>query len=150
MCGGVQIGKQYTDSGKVLRIYFPNPYARLPVRYAAGAEVRWIPWGRREGQGGVGPRGGWARDDSITAGKWARYRPIDCLVPVEAMMEKDADRVSHWFAGGGLETELRALLVGDGEEQRVYVVTGSPPERYAWVKDRWPVAMSVEWDEMEN
>lgn len=88
MCGGVQIGKQYTESGKVLRIYFPNLYARLPVRESASAEVRWIPWGRREGQGGVGPRGGWARDDSITAGKWARSRPIDCLVPVEVMMER--------------------------------------------------------------
>jgi len=53
-------------------------------------------------------------------------------------MEKDADRVSHWFdmnPGFALE----CMVVGEGEDQRVYIVTTSPPEQYAWIHDRWPM-----------
>lgn len=44
-------------------------------------------------------------------------------------MEKDEAKVSHWF---DLEPDqcIQWLLLEDGEERRVYVVTGQPPEGY--------------------
>ncbi|MTZ12799.1 hypothetical protein GNE00_03530 [Pseudomonas sp. JL972] len=52
-------------------------------------------------------------------------------------MEKDAERKSHWFdvePGFALD----CLVLGEGEQRRVYVITSSPPEEFAWIHDRWP------------
>ncbi|HFH4183479.1 TPA: hypothetical protein ACTL66_006060, partial [Pseudomonas aeruginosa] len=105
---------RYTQTGQQLRIYFPNPCAALPVRQADGA-VAWVAWGRRKEQPGHLPATGWARTDSITAGKWARYHPQPVHVLVERFMEKDASGASHWF---DLEPgqAIEALLIEHGEE----------------------------------
>lgn len=150
MCGGVQISKQYTEKGQTLRIYFPNPKAALPVRI--DGSVEWIPWGRRREQPGKGPAGGWARTDSIIEGKWEKYQPTEAVVPVEAFMEKDAERVSHWFQAETEEIELQALVIGEGDNRKVYIITSQPPEQYAWVHDRWPTTpqRAVKWSERGN
>ena len=136
MCGGVEVAGRYTQTGQQLRIYFPNPRAALPVRQADGA-VAWVPWGRRKEQPGHLPATGWARTDSITAGKWARYRPQPVQVLAERFMEKNAAGASHWF---DLEPgqAIEALLIEHGEERRVYVVTTTPPQGGPTVHDRWP------------
>ncbi len=72
MCGGVEVDGRYSATEKAIRIYFPNPKAALPVLQADGG-VEWVTWGRRKEQPGHLPANGWARDDSITTGKWARY-----------------------------------------------------------------------------
>ncbi|OSO71396.1 hypothetical protein B6N17_020410 [Stutzerimonas stutzeri] len=54
-------------------------------------------------------------------------------------MEKDAERTSHWFdvePGFALD----CLVLGEGDQRRVYVITSSPPEEFAWIHDRWPMA----------
>lgn len=61
---------------------------------------------------------------------------------IDRYMEKDADRKSHWFdmqPGYGLD----CLVLGEGEDRRVYVVTSTPPEAYAWIHDRWPMVRSL-------
>lgn len=53
-------------------------------------------------------------------------------------MEKDTERVSHWFdmnEGFGLE----CLILGEGDARRVYIVTTSPPPEFAFIHDRWPM-----------
>ena len=45
--------------------------------------------------------GGWARLDSIKAGKWEYCHPKPVLIPVQSFMEKDLDKKSHWFAVPG-------------------------------------------------
>ncbi|NKQ09846.1 hypothetical protein DQ405_004385 [Pseudomonas sp. SST3] len=58
-------------------------------------------------------------------------------------MEKEGrpgekNRTSHWFdvpAGYALE----CLVIGEGEQRRVYVVTTTPPAEYEWIHDRWPL-----------
>jgi len=53
-------------------------------------------------------------------------------------MEKDAERVSHWFnVDNGCA--LECLVIGKDDERRVYVVTTTPPQEFAWVHDRWPL-----------
>jgi len=57
-------------------------------------------------------------------------------------MEKDAERTSHWFdvePGFALD----CLLIGEGDAQRLYVITTSPPSEYAWIHDRWPLIRRI-------
>lgn len=142
MCGGVEIAGRYTNTGQPVRVYFPNPKAALPVLLADGI-VEWVAWGRRREQPGKLPATGWARVDSITAGKWARYQPREVCIPAERFMEKDPARQSHWFdlkPGQAIE----GLLLEAPEERRVYVVTSDPPAGLEWVHDRWPIPRSLE------
>ena len=131
MCGGVL----YTYEGKDYRVYFPNPGALLPVRMKDGG-VSLLPWGRRKEQAGQLPMGGWARLDSINAGKWDRYFPTPTKIMVDQFMEKDIEGRSHWF----LVTPgqwIQGLVAREHDEQRVYVVTIAPEFDDA-VHDRWP------------
>lgn len=139
MCGGA---KYIDQSGKEWKIYFPNPRAALPVY--RGDQVEWVRWGCRREEPATGfVQGGWARQDSILAGKWKRYAPEFVQLAAIAFMEKDADRVSHWIdAPAGLAIE--ALIVRTDAEARLYVVTEDTPPEYSWVHDRWPRLQPVD------
>lgn len=135
MCGGVI----YTFNDKKERIFFPNPYAQLPIRMRDGSE-RLIPWGRRTEQSGFLPQGGWARLDSIKQGKWQRYHPLSVKIVVEQFMEKDKDKQSHWFMLKEGQY-IQGLVAQLSDEQRVYVVTTNfeeHPEMNGAIHDRWP------------
>jgi hypothetical protein len=131
MCGGVY----YLHHGEEFRLYFPNPKAVLPVRLK-NDEVVLMPWGRRKKQSGQLPLGGWARLDSIYAGRWDRYFPIPVKLPVSQFMEKDVESNSHWFDVTKGKW-IQGLVARNAHEQRVYVVTVEP-EREEAVHDRWP------------
>lgn len=139
MCGGVEA----READKVWRIYFPNPKAAIPVQMEGSVQLDWIHWGRRKEEPGSSPQGGWARLSTVEAGGWDRYKPRRGFGMVERFMEKegrlgDKNRPSHWFdvpQGYALE----CLIIGEGEQRRVYVVTTDPPEEYAWIHDRWPL-----------
>ena len=131
MCGGVF----YHHADKDYRFYFPNPSALLPVKKKNGDSVL-LPWGRRKSQAGKLPQGGWARLDSIYAGRWDKFFPIAVKIPVSQFMEKDIEGNSHWFD----ITEgkwIQGLVVRDYQEQRVYVVTIEPEIEDA-IHERWP------------
>jgi hypothetical protein len=137
MCAGIEIERD----GKVLRVYFPAPRARLPVLVRGGGELL-LPWGARGREyGDAGrirwPEGGWARLESIRAGRWDRFDPRPARIPARGFMEKDAAGRSHWFA---LEPGqyLQGLVARAGEERRVYLVTVGPPPGFAPIHDRWP------------
>lgn len=134
MCGGAR----YTDqSGKVWTIYFPRPKAALPVLKKDGG-IDWVTWGRRrEEEAPFFVPGGWARLDSIQAGKWARFAPRPVLLPLRSFMEKDRQRRSHWIEVPPGEA-IQGLLATYGSEARVYVVTTDTPAEYHWIHDRWP------------
>jgi len=117
MCSGVEFEYQ----GDVLKSYFPNPYAKLPVRKKDGSIIL-MPWGRREKQDGHLPRGGWARLDAIYAGKWDKYFPRPVKIPVLRYMEKDYEGKSHWYELLKRDC-IQGLLAREGNELRVYVVT---------------------------
>lgn len=135
MCGGVY----YINEGNESRIYFPNPKAVLPV-VAKDKSIELLPWGRRKEQKGHLPLGGWARLDSIYAGRWDKWFPIPVKLPIKQFMEKDIQGNSHWFdiTKGQF---IQGLIARDKYEQRVYVVTITPELEDA-VHERWPRILS--------
>lgn len=135
MCGGVY----YSINGQDVRVYFPNPKAVLPV-LARNAEIHLLPWGRRREQCGSLPLGGWARLDSIYAGRWDRWFPVPVKLVLKSFMEKDIEGRSHWFDIGRGQY-VQGLVARDGHEQRVYVVTVEP-ELIDATYERWPRILS--------
>ena len=135
MCGGVY----YIHDGKDNRVYFPNPKALLPV-ITNEKKIELLPWGRRKEQSGILPKGGWARLDSVYAGRWDKWFPIPVKIPVKQFMEKDIQGNSHWFdiTKGQF---IQGLIARDKYEQRVYVVTITPEFEDA-VHERWPRILS--------
>lgn len=131
MCGGVE----YRIQGEDIRVYFPNPRAALPVRRRDG-KVERLPWGRRRQQAGDLPLGGWARLDSIHAGRWDRWFPVPVKLPVRRFMEKDIEGRTHWYDLTPGKW-IQGLVARDGRERRVYVVTVAPEMAEA-VHERWP------------
>ncbi|MDB4409510.1 hypothetical protein N9235_01690 [Gammaproteobacteria bacterium] len=135
MCGGVY----YTTQNQDIRVYFPNPKALLPVKTRTG-EITTLAWGRRREQAGMLPLGGWARLDSIYAGRWDRWFPVPVKIPVKSFMEKDLEGHSHWFDLTNGQW-IQGLVARYQHERRVYVVT-IEPEMAEAVHDRWPRIMS--------
>jgi hypothetical protein len=135
MCGGVL----YTFAGQEIRVFFPNARAGLPVLTRDGEVVR-LPWGRRQGQVGRLPLGGWARLDAIHAGQWDRWFPVPVKMPLTAFMERDIEDRSHWYALTKGQW-VQGLVARDKYERRVYVVTVTPEAADA-MHARWPRIMS--------
>jgi hypothetical protein len=135
MCGGVY----YIINGEEVRTYFPNPRACLPVKKRAGG-IELLPWGRRQQQAGHLPLGGWARLDSIYAGRWDRWFPTPVKLMVSQFMEKDIEGHSHWFDITPGKW-IQGLIARQDNERRVYVVTITPEMEDA-VHERWPRILS--------
>ncbi len=135
MCGGVY----YIIEGEEVRTYFPNPKARLPVRTKAGG-LELLPWGRRREQAGHLPLGGWARLESVYAGRWDKWFPRPVKIQVSQFMEKDIEGVSHWFDITQGKW-IQGLIAHWERERRLYVVT-IVPEMANAVHERWPRIIS--------
>ena len=135
MCGGVY----YSINDRDVRVYFPNPKAQLPVKVRTGG-IGILAWGRRREQAGTLPLGGWARLDSIYAGRWDRWFPVAVKLPVKSFMEKDLEGHSHWYDLTKGQW-IQGLVARRRQERRIYVVT-IEPELADAVHDRWPRIMS--------
>ena len=135
MCGGVL----YSYKGQDVRTFFPNPRATLPVKTRSG-EIQLLPWGRRQNQIGKLPLGGWARLDSVYAGRWDRWFPKPVKLQVAGFMEKDIEGHSHWYELTRGQW-IQGLVARVQHEQRIYVVT-IEPEREDAVHERWPRILS--------
>lgn len=135
MCGGVK----FKHEGKILTVYFPSPKAVLPVALKHGGHDL-VTWGRRKEEAGKLPAGGWARLDSIKAGKWDRFIPKPVRLDVQEFMEKDMTKKSRWYPLTG--NWIQGLMAWEGEERRVYVVTIEPElEDQRKIHNRWPRIM---------
>jgi hypothetical protein len=132
MCGGVM----YQFNGNEIKTYFPNPHSQLPVINKQGKTIL-LPWGRRERQVGRLPFGGWARLESIKAGRWHKYFPKAVKLPIECFMEKDYQGKSHWFDLTPGQY-IQGLVATYEKEQRIYVVTITPERLDSVIHDRWP------------
>jgi hypothetical protein len=135
MCDGIY----YTANGQDIRVYFPNPKAQLPVRTRARG-IRLLAWGRRHEQAGQLPLGGWARLDSIYAGRWDRWFPVPVKIPARSFMERDIEGHSRWYDLTHGQW-IQGLVARDRYERRVYVVT-IEPELAEAIHVRWPRIMS--------
>ena len=134
MCGGVS----YYHDGKMRKVYFPQSDAQLPIKLKDVTKPdHLLPWGRREWEEGNLPATGWARLESLKAGKWDQYRPISAKIKVDQFMEKDKDGEPHWF-GLNAGQFIQGAVVSWKGERRVYVVTIQPQGALAAIHDRWP------------
>ncbi len=131
MCGGVK----YIEDHQEKTVYFPNPFAKLPIVKKDGS-LELLPWGRRKHQSGNLPLGGWARLESIQQHRWDKYFPKPIKIKVDEFMEKDIEGISHWFPIVKGQY-IQGLLATYDKEQRVYVVTVTPQQENA-IHDRWP------------
>ena len=143
MCGGVEA----READKIWKIYFPNPKAAMPVLLEGSGQLDWISWGRRKDESGNGPQGGWARLSTVQAGGGEKYSQRHGYAMVQRFMEKEGrpgekNRVSHWFDVPE-SSALECLVIGEGEERRVYVITTEPPADYEWLHDRWPLVVKI-------
>ena len=137
MCAGVEC----KDRNRIVRVYFPNPKAALPVRLKSGA-ASWLTWGRREGETPAFPQGGWARLESIKDGKWEKYDPRPVVIVAQRFMEKDRQGISHWFAIPAAQM-IQGLVASIGAETRLYVVTTQAPRELPDWHDRWPQLVTI-------
>lgn len=135
MCGGVY----YRYKGQEIRVFFPNPKATLPVKTRDGDHLL-LPWGRRPHQIGKLPLGGWARLDSVHAGRWDKWFPRPVKLHIQSFMEKDIENRSHWYELTKGQW-VQGLVARYNQEQRLYVVTIEPEQEDA-VHDRWPRILS--------
>jgi hypothetical protein len=128
----------YHHLGTDIRQVFPNPTAVLPVKLKRGAIL--LPWGRRQTQAGVLPLGGWARLDSIHAGRWDRFFPKSVKLPVASFMQRDIEGREHWYELIKGQY-IQGLVAREGQERRVYIVTITPEAEDA-IHERWPRIVS--------
>ena len=116
MCQGVYYSVGNTD----VRVHFPNPNAKLPVKTKHGIVV--LPWGRRKSQPGSLPLGGRVPLNAIYSGHWEKWFPVPVLLMVKSFMVLDIEGHPHWhdLTNGKY---LQGLVARHKYEQRVYVVT---------------------------
>ena len=126
-------------NGEEFRSYFPNPKACLPAKKRNGG-IELLPWGRRQQQAGHLPMGGWARLDSIYAGRWDKWFPTPVKLMASQFMEKDIEGHGHWFDVTQGKW-IQGLIAHSNNERRVYVVTITPEMEHA-VHERWPRILS--------
>lgn len=132
MCGGVH----FEHKGEIFKSFFPNPKAQLPLLMRDG-EITLMGWGRRKRQEGSLPVTGWARLDSIYAGRWDKYFPKPVRIPVLRYMEKDFEGRNKWY--DLLPSScIQGLVAKEGNERRVYVVTVEPDLAEQDYHDRAP------------
>jgi hypothetical protein len=128
---------KYRHDGALVFVHFAKPGAVLPVLLRSG-EVRYVPWGRRQGESGRLPLSGWARLDSVRKGTWDKYSPVPVRIPVQQFMERDWEGAARWY-NVGEDFALQGVLAGCGDEVRVYVIAVRPSTTaLRQMHQRWP------------
>ncbi len=146
MCGGFSYQPKEAKTGHETpkKIYFPIPYAQIPILSGDG-DIRMVQWGKRKGEDEEFdvPQTGWARIESLVAHKWDKYHPSRVRIPALSWMEKDPARDSHWF---DLQPDqyLLGVKIEVPEKAFVYVVTKPATEWFKPIHDREPMVVGPE------
>lgn len=151
MCEGLEI---YKDQ-KFCKVNFVSPIARLPVLIAESGRIEWVNWGRRKKESGVGPLGGWARLTTIQAGDWDIFEPLQGLVVAKRFNQAvggsnlQSRRLSQWH-DVPKGSAIKCIVIGEGLERRLYIVTTAPPPQHQQISGRWPVVERMEGSVVDN
>ncbi len=149
MCGGIRFTYDAALEPQLIAIY---PAERLAQFRTAGLieTTFWQPrpvlpllldgalalldWGDREGKLSL-PKTGWARQESLDAGKWDALRPQPVTIPARQGVEKGV-----WF---GIDRGLAGVVVERRGERRVYMLTVPPTDDYRRLTghDRMPLLL---------
>ena len=117
--------EQFEANGEVKSLYWQRGEPVLPVvgpSNGAGEEhIEVLRWGNRDKEAPF-PQTGWARTDSLDAGKWSYLKPKPALIPVTYGVEK-----GKWFR---IAHGIRGVVVEREGEKRVYMLTGEANPEY--------------------
>ncbi len=93
-------------------------------------------WGKRPREKCTLPIGGCARYAHVLSGRWDQYGYKKILVPAREFMVYDVLDREHWFTVT-VGQYIRGVVVKDGTDTRLYVVTmDSPPDQGEF--EGWP------------
>lgn len=116
--------EQFEATGEVRSLYWQRGEPVLPVlagdhdgedeEQAAPRTPKLVRWGSRD-KNAPFPNTGWARLESIEAGKWRHLKPEPVVIPVVYGVEK-----GRWF---GIKKGIAGLMVEKEGEARVYMLT---------------------------
>lgn len=111
---------EFEQAGRVRSLYWQRGEPVLPVLadYGEGDASQGLllmRWGNRD-KAAPFPPTGWARMDSIEAGKWSYLKPMPVLIPASYGVEK-----GKWFP---IESGIMGVAVQRNGEERVYMLTG--------------------------
>lgn len=112
-----------TTSATGISIAETRFWSDTPVLPIQTAQVGWqlCRWGNRNEISTL-PTGGWAKQESLAAGKWAAYYPQPVVIPLVAGYEQGV-----WFA---IATGVRGVMLAHATGNRVYMVTEAADEAY--------------------
>ena len=137
MCAGL-VFKDDANPELFYRVYFPVPYAKIPIITKNGVKET-VFWGRRnenEFPDTKLPVTGWAKIESIKKGWWNKFSPERVYVPAVKYMEKDKNKKSHWF-----DVEKGKFILGlkikQGDIAVCYIITVPAPKEFVHIHDRW-------------
>ncbi|MEM7017815.1 MAG: YrzE family protein [Pseudomonadota bacterium] len=117
-CNGIE----YRQATNPVQVFFSQTQAALPVRLKTG-ETSWVQWGRRQGESGNLPPGGWANLSEINAGDWNEFKPKPVVVPATRYtLDNPRERRPHWRHLEG-SMALQGLMAEAGNERGIYIVT---------------------------
>lgn len=117
-----------------LQFRYNDPIPQLPIQRTAQSEWELVLWGNRDDPVSRLPCTGWAREESVLAGKWQGYQPEPVIIPAQRGCEKGV-----WFP---VSVGIQGLLVADEHRTpHVYMLTrAATPEYTALTKhDRMPI-----------
>lgn len=147
MCAGIAIAKDSVSDWLLetlqervatregvaeLRFHYRDRAPLLPVWRES--EFLILPWGNRDDKQSRLPKTGWARTESVEAGKWQYLRPEAVEIPALFGLERGV-----WFH---IPEGLKGILVHDeARRPHVYLLTQSASHYYQVMTrhDRMPV-----------
>ncbi|MEK7218361.1 MAG: hypothetical protein AAB728_02755, partial [Patescibacteria group bacterium] len=138
MCGGItvhwrsipqELAQQYGllpvsvgSEERVLRFHFRDPVPRLPALFRG--KLGLYAWGNRDNKESRLPKTGWAKAESVDAGKWNWLHPEPVEIPASRGVEKGV-----WFP---IAEGIRGILVKDEKDlPHVYMLTQAASPKYA-------------------
>jgi hypothetical protein len=149
MCGGVGYKIKNISEKELLKYYqseavqlflaegkaksfFWHPNAVLPIKHKTGIQL--VLWGNKDKEIKL-PQTGWAKTETLQAGKWDYLKPEPVDILVDSGYEKQV-----WF---DLPEGTRGIIVRKGVQERVYMITQAASEEYlmATGHDREPLGV---------
>jgi hypothetical protein len=115
-------GAIYLFRNELLKIYFANPDAQLPIRLKSG-ELVLATWGRRVTDEGSLPFGCCVLYDDLKQGSFDKFFPKPVKVMVNEYKLTSADGLkSEWFSLTRNQY-IHGVIAREGKEQRLYIIT---------------------------
>lgn len=136
MCGGVGFSIKNISEAELTRYYSPEILQRLqaegraesffwrepavlPVKTRNGVQLKI--WGNKSKELKL-PQTGWAKAESLAAGKWDHLHPEPADIPIDAGYEKKV-----WF---DMPAGTKGIVVKKGGDERIYMITETADEEY--------------------